>query len=176
MKRKVQKKLFELCFGEGFAVVYFPILWIWSIDLLEWTKPYLMSIPSLFAFALLEFLLLQGSLYWYLKYKRVKQNSCSDLSPQIIRLFLLFKRLNLMLVGAGFLIFIYQIQNKSLDLMLYIFLYVFAVIEYINYYHIRLSYLSIEEIKLLMRQRGPRSSLLAKELRRSRGIIQDSSC
>lgn len=85
--------------------MYFPILWIWSIDLLEWTKPYLMSIPSLFAFALLEFLLLQGSLYWYLKYKRVKQNSCSDLSPQIIRLFLLLKRLNLMLVGAGFLIF-----------------------------------------------------------------------
>ncbi|WP_223837353.1 hypothetical protein [Bacillus swezeyi] len=112
----------------------------------------------------MEFLLLQGSLYWYLKYKRVKQNSCSDLSPQIIRFFLLFKRLNLMLAGAGFLIFIYQIQNKSLDLMLYIFS-MFLL-------HIRLSYLSIEEIKLLMRQRGPRSSLLAKELRGSRGIIQ----
>ncbi|MGN9866431.1 hypothetical protein [Bacillus swezeyi] len=70
----------------------------------------------------------------------------------------------MMLAGAGFLIFIYQIQNKSLDLMLYIFS-MFLL-------HIRLSYLSIEEIKLLMRQRGPRSSLLAKELRRSRGIIQ----
>jgi len=38
-------------------------------------------------------------------------------------------------------------------------------IEHVNYYHIRLSYMSLDEIKTFIRQKGFRSSLLAKELK-----------
>jgi len=36
---------------------------------------------------------------------------------------------------------------------------------YVNYYHIRLSYMSLDEIKTFIRQKGFRSSALAKELK-----------
>jgi len=45
-------------------------------------------------------------------------------------------------------------------------LFSFAVIEHINYYHIRLSFMSVEEIKELLGLKRLRRSLLAKELKK----------
>ncbi|EIJ78016.1 hypothetical protein PB1_10629 [Bacillus methanolicus PB1] len=165
MKINVKRKLLSLFTGELFAAVSFALLWIMYIQLFDWTEPYLTSFPSLYAFVLLEFILLQGSFYWFLKFRQVQRECYSHLPYRQLRLFVFFKRFNLFLIAIGLLLMIYQYKINAVDFYWFLFLYVFAIIEYINYYHIRLSYQSIDEIKDLIRQRGLRSSKLARELK-----------
>jgi hypothetical protein len=80
-----------------------------------------------------------------------------------LRLFHVFKRINLFLIAIGLLFLIYQWKVFSVDFYWFVFLYVFAILEYINYYHVRLSYQTIDEIKDFLRQRGFRRSKLASE-------------
>lgn len=167
MQKRVTRKLVSLYTGELFAVFTFALMWLLYIQLFEWSVPYLTSFSSLYAFALLEFILLQGSYYWYLKLKQVKQNDFSKLPARRLRTFEFFKRLNSLFIFIGFLVLIYQINSKQIELYWFIFLFLFAVIEHINYYYFRLSYLSLEELKELKRQKGFRRSKLAKELSNS---------
>ncbi|RID83630.1 hypothetical protein D1953_15090 [Peribacillus asahii] len=165
MQKKVQKKLFNLFTGELFATIMFAVLWMMYLQLFKWTGPYLTSFSSLYAFALLEFILLQGSYYWFLKWKQVQRKDYSHLPYRQLRIFRLFKRLNLFLIGIGIIIMIYQLIVFPLHFYWFIFLYIFAIIEYINYYHIRLSYQSIDEMKDFIRQKKLRSSKLAEDLK-----------
>lgn len=55
--------------------------------------------------------------------------------------------------------------NGAVNRYLYLGIFAFAIIEHINYYHIRLSYMSYQEIKEFIRQKGFRWSKLAKELK-----------
>ncbi|EID43751.1 hypothetical protein [Parageobacillus thermoglucosidasius] len=165
MQKKVERKLFHLFIGELSAAVIFALIWIMYIQLFEWAEPYLTSFSSLYAFILLEFILLQGSFYWFLKWKQVQRKCYSHLPYHQLRLFAFFKRFNLLLISIGLLFMIYQFKVFPIDFYWFVFLYVFAIIEHINYYHIRLSYQSIEEIKDFIRQKGFRSSKLARELK-----------
>ncbi|MBT2659994.1 hypothetical protein J7E35_02885 [Bacillus sp. ISL-45] len=164
MQNKLNKKLASLYKGELFAVFTFALMWILYIQLFEWSVPYLTSYSSLYAFVLLEFILLQGSYYWYLKLKQVQQNDFTALPNGQLRTFANFKRLNSWLILIGVFILIYQFISKPIELNWFIFLFLFAVVEYINYYHVRLSYQTIDEIKELMKQKGFWKSRLAKEL------------
>lgn len=164
MQKRVKKKLVSLYTGELFAVFTFALIWILYIQLFEWSVPYLTSYPSVYAFALLEFILLQGSYYWYLKLKQIQQNDFTPLPGRQLKVFANFKRLNTGLIVIGMFVLIYQILSKPIELYWFIFVFLFAVIEHINYYYVRLSYQTIEEIKELKRQKGFRKSRLAKEL------------
>jgi hypothetical protein len=167
MQKRVTRKLFSLYTGELFAAFTFALMWLLYIQLFEWSVPYLTSFSSLYAFALLEFILLQGSYYWYLKLKQVKRNDFSNLPARQLRTFAIFKRMNSWYILIGLLVLIYQIISKPKEIYWFIFLFLFAVIEHINYYYFRLSYQSIEELKELKRQKGFRRSKLAKELSNS---------
>ncbi len=163
MKEKAQKKLFGLWTGELAAAILFPILWLLYIPTFKWSNHYLTTFPHLLAFCILEFILFQGSFYWYLKWKQVKQGKSSTLTNKQLTSFRFFKISNLVLLVIGIPVLVYQ-ATFSKGLYWYLFLYGFAIIEYINYYHIRLSYMSVEEIREFNRQKGFRRSILAREL------------
>ncbi|CRK84999.1 hypothetical protein [Neobacillus massiliamazoniensis] len=165
MQKKVEKKLLKLFTGELSATIIFALVWIEFLQLYRWTVPYLTSFSSLYAFALLEFILLQGSYYWFLKLKQTKRKDYSHLPYRQLKIFAVFRGFNLFLIGIGIIIMIYQLVVFPIEFFWFVFLYFFAIIEYINYYHIRLSYQSIDEIKELIRQKELRSSKLAKELK-----------
>ncbi|MGW8428165.1 hypothetical protein ACWGJQ_22210 [Peribacillus simplex] len=164
MQKRVKRKLFHLYTGELMATVIFAVLWVSFLMQHDWTDSYLTSFSSVYAFVLLEFILLQGSLYWFLKWKRAKENDYAHLPYTQLRIFLFFKRVNLFLIATGIVVFFYQLKAVESGIYWYLFLYVFAIIEHINYYHFRLSYQSPDEMKELIRQRGLRKSILAKEL------------
>ncbi|MFT4417005.1 hypothetical protein ACLM5H_24385 [Fredinandcohnia humi] len=166
MKSKVEKKLFYLMTGEFVASVLFAILWVVYIPLFDWSAEYLTSFPPIYAFFVLEFILLQGSLYWYLKWKRIKKKEASHLSLRQLKIFSYFKRVNFLLVGVGLIVLLYQVTQYSSGLYWFLFLYGFAAVEHINYYHVRLSYQSIEEIQEFIKQKGLRPSILARELKK----------
>jgi len=164
MRKKIEKKYYSLFTGELSATISFAGVWVFYLKLYSSLEVHLTSYYPLYAFTLLEFILLQGSLYWYLKLKQVRQNIFSSLPPTQLRVFYLLKKLNLFLFAIGAIILIYQLTTLSTKIYWFLFLYLFALVEYINYFHIRLSYLSPEEIKEFKRQKGFKSSKLAKEL------------
>lgn len=166
MQKKVQKKLFGLFTGEWFATLLFAVLWGLYIQLDEGFEVYLTPFSAIYAFVLLEWILLQGGYYWFLKWRQMKKGVRSRLADQQLRLFLFFKRSNQLLIAIGCLILLYQCMVMPKEFYWFLCLFGFAIIEYINYYHIRLSYMSVEEIKEFIQQKGFRSSLLAKELKR----------
>lgn len=74
MREKLEKRFFYLFTGESFAIVGFVVIGY----LLHLTYPELQlySLSSFWASSfLLEFLLLQGTVYWYVKWKRLKKET-----------------------------------------------------------------------------------------------------
>lgn len=96
-----------------------------------------LGMASLVAFSYLILILLQGSVYWFYRYilivnkKRVNQ--------RMIGLLKFLRRLN-MIVLVAISIVIPIIRSSNKDLMIAIGLFLFGMIEYINYYWYRLSY------------------------------------
>ena len=136
MRKRTEKKLKGLWTGEGTATVMFLVLWIIFPMSVEGTGPYM------------------------------QRTGQSALKPSWLKLFQVFKWVNLGLIAIGLLAFVYQILTFPQGVYCFLFVYGFAIVEHINYYHIRLSYQTPEEIKEFTRQKGFRSSILAKELRR----------
>ncbi|KKB36605.1 hypothetical protein [Bacillus thermotolerans] len=160
MKKKATKKLLHLWTGELTAAILFIFLWVLYARMFEWTEPYLLTLSPLYAFVLLEFILLQGTLYWFLQWRKIREGKEASLSFRQLRLFSFFKKLNWLLLLIGPLLLV----SSSNNLGWFLFLYIFALVEQVNYYHIRLSYQSTDEIKEFIQQRGFRRSRLAKEL------------
>ena len=145
----------------------FLVLWIIFPISVEGTGPYMRSVGAVFAFFLLEWILLQGTLYWYLKWRNVKKTGQSALSQSWLKLFRGLKRINLALIAVGLLALVQLLFTFPQGAYWFLVVYGFAIAEQINYYHIRLSYQTPEEIKEFTRQKGFRPSILAKELRRN---------
>ncbi|MFJ7859346.1 hypothetical protein ACIQZM_15785 [Peribacillus sp. NPDC097206] len=164
MQKKANRKLYSLWTGELTATVLFAALWLLFIQQQKWVDPYLISFPPIYAFVVLEFILLQGSLYWFLKWKQAKQKKFVGLPSAQLRIFRAFKKINMVLILIGLLVAVYQFIFFSVGHYWFIFLYAFAIIEHINYYHIRLSYQTPEELKEFFHQKKFRPSILAKEL------------
>lgn len=76
MRGTIEKRLSYLYKGELFAVINFvPLSFLINT---VYPKLYLYSLSSFWiSFLLLEFLLLQGTVYWYVKRKRLKREKTS---------------------------------------------------------------------------------------------------
>lgn len=170
MYRKLTKKLFSLFSGELTAAIIFALVWLMFLNTHDWMNPYLSSIAPLFAFLFLEFLLIQGSYYWFLKWRQAKRRDFSILPKYQLKLFFRLKYVNLFLLGVGFVFVIYELIRYPKEFYWFFFLYIFALVEYINYYHVRLSYQSLEEMKEFMRHKKFRKSKLAAELKQLEAI------
>ncbi|MDR7243144.1 hypothetical protein [Priestia megaterium] len=166
-----QKKLFGLWTGELTSALLFAVLWIWYIKAFPHLAFYLTIFSTLYVFIFLEFILLQGSLYWFWKWKRLSQKKDSHLPSSYIQLFLFFKKVNKILLAIGLGVFIYHCIRYGLKgLAFFLGLYAFVWIEYINYYRVRLSYQSPSEIKEFFKQKGFKRSILAREIDKNQRV------
>lgn len=168
---KVKRKLFGLWTGELTAALLFAALWIGYLNGFSHLAFYLTTFSSVYAFIILEFILLQGSLYWFMKWMRVSRKEDSHLPSSYIQLFLLFKKMNKILLTLGLGVLIYHYMQLGVKgLAFFLGLYAFAWIEYINYYVIRLSYQSPSEIKEFFEQKGFKRSILAREIDKNKRV------
>ncbi|BDH61781.1 hypothetical protein MTP04_19110 [Lysinibacillus sp. PLM2] len=165
MNKKIEKKLFNLFTGEITATILFAIVYVLYIETMEWAPEYLIVNSSIYSFILLEFILLQGSIYWFLKWQQVRRKDFTNLKKGYLVLYKWCRNINLFLIAIGFMICVLLFINGAVNRYLYLGIFAFAIIEHINYYHIRLSYMSYQEIKEFIRQKGFRWSKLAKELK-----------
>lgn len=124
---RLKKQLLNLAIGEFAALLTFVFVY----RLLD------LGMASLVAFSYLILILLQGSVYWFYRYVLIVNKK--RVNHKMIELLKFLRRLNMIvLVAISLVIPIIRSSNK--DFIIGIGLFLFGMIEYINYYWYRLSY------------------------------------
>ncbi|CAM3989939.1 general stress protein [Mesobacillus zeae] len=170
MKENLKERLKYLYTGEGFSIILFIFCaYSWYLVFPD------MELHTLFSFWLsffiLEFILLQGFLYWYVKYRRLMMTGCSLTPEWLIRLLKTCKRINIILLSVTFIVMLaeFMIAPVSIpgsSIRIVIFIYIFSTAEYINYYHLQLSYDNKSDLKTLFQIKKLKRSPLSKDLAR----------
>ncbi|MGG1638683.1 hypothetical protein [Paenibacillus sp. NRS-1760] len=151
--RKLRKYLLNLALGELVAAISFLVVFKLYLDL---------GFASLLAFSFLVLQLIQGVLYWVFR----SQSLGKEKSLLMRKILIMLRRINLLLAVIIVILLLMLAQNKR-DLFFGMLIYVFSVIEYINYYWYRLSYgKSGFNIKLLI-QAGLKPSSIHKLIKRN---------
>ncbi|WP_141430637.1 general stress protein [Bacillus sp. 03113] len=170
MKVKIEKRLSYLYTGESFSVISFMIL---SFILNKvFTHLHLYSLYSFWiSFFLLELLLVQGTMYWYAKWKRLKIENTAITPTHIVHRLKRIKKWNIGLMLITPLLFVIDFYKwyPSLPvkgLSIAGFIYIFSILEYINYFHIQLSYDNLSDIKYLIKPKRLKKACLSKDFQR----------
>ena len=149
--RNQAKRLLSLGMGEIAAGMI--LVWVFLMLGTDWD----LGTAGVSALSFLVFLLMQGGTYWLVRYRSLKNHAAID--PSLIMLFGGLRKLN-RLLGVVILIAIAGFFENSADLTFAALLYLFALLEYVNYYEFRLSYgVSGFNVFELRRQGLRRSSL-----------------
>jgi|SRR5690625_1794555 len=146
-EKKMKRKLLNLATGELAALITFIVV----------SQLFNLQQASLIAFSYLIFILLQGSLYWFYRYVLlVNKRKVNSKVVSILKFGRLFNIFLIVMVG----LMIPFVKSNMKDLIVAVFIFIFGVIEYINYYWYRLSYgKSGFNLKVLFRTKLQKSSI-----------------
>ena len=158
-KEKVKKELVSLCLGEFTAVLSF---WFCFFLLKNRLGDENSLISILYPLSLLTFILLQGSIYWAILIRRLSNPQFG--SRSVPKLYGGFRILDLVLLISGFPFIIWNTQSFQVTILATL-IQLFALIEWVNYFLLRLSY-SLNPLVLWKRiTKGKlEKSRIAKEL------------
>ena len=155
----MKQKLTNLAVGELVAVVVFWINFFLFKKLIITTKS-LISIP--FFLFILSFILIQGSIFWFILIKRISKLGFA--AKYTGKIYNKLKILDIILLCMRVLVIILN-YSTFFTMVLSFAIWIFAVIEWVNYYKLQLSY-SLNPVVLLkyIMQRKLRRSKIAKEI------------
>lgn len=158
-KEKVKKELVSLCLGEFTAVLS---IWFCFFLLKNRLSDWNGLISILYPLSLLTFILLQGSTYWAILIRRLSNPQFG--SGNVPRIYGGLRILDLILLISGFPFIVWNTQS-ILGPILATLIQLFAFIEWVNYFLVRLSY-SLNPLVLWKRiTKGKlEKSRIAKEL------------
>ena len=158
-KEKVRKELVSLCLGEFTAVLS---LWFCFFLLKNRLADWNSLVTILYPLSLLTFILLQGSIYWAILIRRMSNPQFG--SGSVPKLYAGFRTLDLVLLISGFPFIVWNTQSFQVATIATL-IQLFALIEWINYFLVRLSY-SLNPLVLWKRiTKGKlEKSRIAKEL------------
>ena len=158
-KEKVRKELVSLCLGEFTAVLSF---WFCFFLLKNRLGDENSLVTILYPLSLLTFILLQGSIYWAILIRRLSKPQFG--SGNVPRVYGWLRILDLVLVIAGFPFIVWNTQSFQVSILATL-IQLFALIEWVNYFLVRLSY-SLNPLVLWKRiTKGKlEKSRIAKEL------------
>lgn len=159
-KKKVRRELVSLCLGEFTAVLSF---WFCFFLLKNRLGVWNSLATILYPLSLLTFILLQGSIYWSILIRRLSNPQFG--SGSVPKLYGGFRILDLVLLISGFPFIVWNTQSVQVAIIVML-IQLFALIEWVNYFLVRLSY-SLNPLVLWKRiAKGKlEKSRIAKELR-----------
>ena len=159
-KEKVKKELVSLCLGELAAVLSF---WFCFFLLKNRLGDWKSLVTILYPLSLLTFILLQGSIYWAILIRRLSNAQFGN--GNVPKIYSVLRILDLVLLISGFPFIVWNTQSFQVAIIATL-IQLFALIEWINYYLLRLSY-SLNPLVLWKRiTKGKlEKSRIAKELR-----------
>lgn len=158
MQNSLIKELKSLYTGEGFSSVMFFLIWMYCCFNHEYQEM-ARSLHIAFPLITLCFILAIGAYFWKLMYDVVKKRGKMHMTIKP-HLFILFKRVSIILIMICSMIFFYGVMTSERYLLLSALLLCFAIVGYINYFHIRLSYLTPQEFGTLLKHKRLRRSHL----------------
>ncbi|WLD93810.1 general stress protein [Alkalihalobacillus sp. AL-G] len=169
MRERLEKRLTYLYTGEFASVIIFSFV-SFKINQ-EYPNLQLYSLYSYWgSFILLQFLLLQGAFYWYVKRRRLKKEGTSVTPITQVRLLYHLRKFNLiviLLVPMFFVIDAIRITEiPTMGFLLAMFIYLFSIAEYINYFYLQLSYGYSSDFKNLIKTRKLKTAILRKDFNR----------
>ena len=158
-KEKVRKELMSLCLGELTAILSF---WFCFFLLKNRLGDWKSLVTILYPLSLLTFILLQGSIFWAILIRRLSNPQFG--SVIVSSVYGGLRILDLVLLISGFPFIVWNTQSVQVTIIA-ILIQLFAFIEWINYYLLRLSY-SLNPLVLWKRiTKGKlEKSRIAKEL------------
>ena len=131
---KIKQELTKLWTGEFVAVISF---WICFFIFKKWLINTKMLISVIYPLTVLSFILIQGLIYWLILLKRLSTPKFAITNTK--KIYSILKIVDFLLLCVGIPIVILNYVNVTVMISA-IFILAFAVIEWINYYKIRLSY------------------------------------
>ena len=158
-KEKVRKELVSLCLGEFTAVLSFWFcFFLLKNRLADWNS----LVTILYPLSLLTFILLQGSIYWAILIRRLSNAQFGN--GNVPKIYSVLRILDLVLLISGFPFIVWNTQSVQVAVLATL-IQLFALIEWVNYFLLRLSY-SLNPLVLWKRiTKGKlEKSRIAKEL------------
>ena len=158
-KEKVRKELVSLCLGELAVALSF---WLCFFLLKNRLGDWMSLITILYPLSLLTFILLQGSTYWAILIRRLSNPQFGN--GNIPKIYGVLRILDLVLLISGFPFIVWYSQSVRVAIIATL-IQLFALIEWVNYFLLRLSY-SLNPLVLWKRiTKGKlEKSRIAKEL------------
>ncbi|MDO4788491.1 MAG: hypothetical protein Q4A19_04980 [Johnsonella sp.] len=159
LRKQMKQKLTNLALGELAAVA---VIWMNFFLFREWiiTAKSLISIS--FTVFILSFILIQGSVFWWIMIKRISKPKFAV--KYTGKIYNILKILDLILLCMGACVIL--LNYSTFHIMMISFgIWIFAVIEWVNYYKLQLSY-SLNPAILLkyILQKKLRKSKIAEEI------------
>lgn len=163
MKGHIKQKLYSLASGELVALAVF---WLNFLLFKKWLTTPQALIPIAYPLLLVSLILLQGSLYWWILIKRLSKPNFAI--KQTGRIYGLLRQVDLILLALGIPLILIKFSSWPVSLIA-VAIWLFALIEWINYFHWQLSY-SLNPLVLLSKvaKRKLRKSKIAKEIEKSK--------
>ena len=155
----MKQKLTNLAVGELVAVVVFWINFFLFKKLITTTKSLISIYFSLF---ILSFILIQESIFWFILIKKISKLGFA--AKYTGKIYNKLKILDIILLCMGVLVIILK-YSMFFTMVISFAIWIFAVIEWVNYYKLQLSY-SLNPVVLLkyIMQRKLRRSKIANEI------------
>ncbi|KAA1036590.1 hypothetical protein [Macrococcus equipercicus] len=163
MTTSLQREVKQLMYGEGASAAGFIILWGITAVINEEARSYLLNPLYIVPLLTICIILAAGSYFWSIMNSCIKEKRPVRLTAaQRSRFAWLHRLIIIAMITATILMVINLPVSQPLLLIL---IYSFMWLEYINYFHMRLSYLSPREFKQLLIHRKPARSQLSRALR-----------
>ena len=158
-KELLKKRLINLASGELAAVVVF---WMNFFLLKKWILTTKAFISVSFSLFLLTFILIQGSTFWWILIKRISNPRFAEKNTG--KIYKILKKLDFILLAVG--IFVILLNHREVSTFIISFsIWIFALIEWVNYYQLQLSYsLNPAVLCRYIRYRKLKKSKIAKEI------------
>lgn len=158
-KELLKKRLINLASGELAAVLVF---WMNFFLLKKWILTTKAFISISFSLFLLTFILIQGSIFWWILIKRIFNPGFAEkYTGQIYKI---LKKLDFILLATGIFVILLNYGEFSI-LFISLGIWMFALIEWVNYYQLQLSYsLNPAVLWRYIRNRKLKKSKIAKEI------------
>ncbi|MDM5224777.1 general stress protein [Cytobacillus sp. NJ13] len=177
MRNRILKRLSYLFTGETTSLIMF--VFISYLVNYTYSDLHLYSLFSFWSsFLLLEFLLLQGSIYWFVKWKRLKKENTSAAPIRLVEQLWAIKKWNIamiIIIPAAFIAdYIMWLPSTPQGLTIAAFIYIFAILEYVNYFHIQLSYDNRSDINSLKQSKRFKQASLSKDFKRLKKLKGES--
>lgn len=158
-KELLKKKLINLASGELVAVLVF---WMNFFLLKKWILTTKAFISVSFSLFLLTFILIQGSIFWWILINRISNPRFAE--KYTGKIYKILKNLDFILLATG--IFVILLNHGEVSTFIISFsIWMFALIEWVNYFLLQLSYsLNPAVLWRYIRYRKLKKSKIAKEI------------